>query len=277
MSGTLFIVATPIGNLQDFSTRAIDTLQNVDIVACEDTRTSSKLLNHFDINKKLIAYHEHNEQTQSDYLISLLQQGQNIALISDAGTPLISDPGFSLVNKCLQNNITVCPIPGSCALITALCASGISSSSFTFHGFLPHKMQAKSNFLQTLIDKSETLIFYESNHRLLETLEIMQNSMPNRQITLARELTKTFETIKKLSATDLYQFVKDDINQQKGECVLIVAGATEDKTQLSQATISTLKLLLEELPLKKAVNLTAQITGDAKNTIYQYALELKND
>lgn len=196
LTGILYIVATPIGNLQDITQRALAIFEQVDLIAAEDTRHSGLLLSHYGIKKPFFALHDHNEQQKAHLLVEKLQQGQHIALISDAGTPLISDPGFHLVRQCRQAGIKVVPIPGACAAITALCASGIASDCFCFEGFLPAKSKARCDKLQNLAEEERTLIFYESTHRILDTLADIEKTLgAERYVVLAREITKTWETI----------------------------------------------------------------------------------
>lgn len=275
----LYILATPIGNLEDISVRALKILQTVDKIAAEDTRHSGQLLSHFNISKPLIALHDHNEQAQSDRLIAYLLAGEKIAIISDAGTPLISDPGFRLVKAAHEHNIRVIPIPGPCALITALCASGLPTDSFAFEGFLPAKSTARQAQLQELSTEARTLIFYESPHRLQSTLaDLVAIFGGARKATLARELTKTFETIKYGELQQLVDFVSTDVNQQKGEMVLVVAGlpkiANNTIDELSPEVKKMVTILLAELPLKQAAKLAAQITGERKKVLYDYGLAL---
>lgn len=276
--GTLYIVATPIGNLEDITNRALRILREVDLIAAEDTRHTTKLLQHFAINTLLKPCHDHNEREQQNYFVQLLLTGKNIALVSDAGTPLISDPGFHLVREAQQQGIKVVPIPGACAVIAALSAAGLPSDRFSFEGFLPAKSTARKNTLETLKEEPRTLIFYEAPHRLLESLQDLVTAFgENRQAVLARELTKTFETIKNSTLAELTEWVKADSNQQRGECVLLVEGwKTPEQADISQETVRVLKVLLAELPVKQAAALAAEITGERKNKLYQYALEITN-
>lgn len=276
--GTLYIVATPIGNLEDITNRALRILREVDLIAAEDTRHTTKLLQHFAINTSLKPCHDHNEREQQNYFVQLLLTGKNIALVSDAGTPLISDPGFHLVREAQQQGIKVVPIPGACAVIAALSAAGLPSDRFSFEGFLPAKSTARKNTLETLKEEPRTLIFYEAPHRLLESLQELVTAFgENRQAVLARELTKTFETIKNSTLAELTEWVKADSNQQRGECVLLVEGwKTPEQADISQETVRVLKVLLAELPVKQAAALAAEITGERKNKLYQYALEITN-
>jgi len=275
-AGQLFVVATPIGNLSDFSERAIETLKSVDLIAAADTRHSKPLLQHFAITTPLLSLHEHNEQQRSELLLQRLQAGESIALISDAGTPLISDPGYRLVTLVKSHAIQVVPVPGSCALITALSASGIASDRFSFEGFLPPKSGARRQQLSQLKNDQRTLIFYESPRRLLDTLnECIAIFGADRRACLARELTKIHETIETRSLQDLRDWVAADANQQRGECVLLIEGASDVVTADEQQMQRVLALLLAELPVKKAAAITAGITGCSKNDAYQLALKLQ--
>ncbi|QYN41918.1 16S rRNA (cytidine(1402)-2'-O)-methyltransferase [Gilliamella sp. ESL0443] len=274
---TLYIVATPIGNLDDITLRAINTLKQVDLIAAEDTRHSGLLLQHLGIKAKLFALHDHNEQEKSQLLIEKLKSGLSIALISDAGTPLINDPGYHLVKACRENNINVVPIPGACAAIAALSVAGLPSDRFSYEGFLPAKTKARQDYLTTLIDEPRTMIFYESTHRLLDTLHDMQTIWgSDRQIVLAKELTKTWETIVHFSIKDLIEWLAEDSNRQKGEFVLIAEGVSKTDDVIDAKAINTLKLLLNELPLKKAAAITAEIYGLKKNQLYQLGLTFQN-
>lgn len=277
MQGTLYIVATPIGNLSDITPRAIEILKSVDFIACEDTRTSAKLLQFYNISTKTIAYHDHNADAQTVKLIELLQAGKSIALISDAGTPLISDPGFRLTKACHENGVSVSPIVGACAGIGALSVAGLPSDKFYFYGFLPAKTVARQNELTSIKSMSCTLIFYEAPHRIIDTLSDMCEIFgANRQIALCRELTKTFETVKLTTLGELLDFVKNDPNQQKGEIVLVVAGF--EKTEGDTHEHDTLLLTLaKELPIKKVASIASELTGIKKNALYDRLLTLKND
>lgn len=274
--GTLYIVATPIGNLNDITARAIETLKNVDKIACEDTRTSSKLLSFFNISTPTTAYHEHNADTQTARLVEELKNGKSLALISDAGTPLISDPGFRLVKACHDNDIMVCPIVGACAVIGALSVAGLPSDKFSFVGFLPAKSHGRQALLADYQSHSETLIFYEAPHRIIECLTDMVAVFgAEREATLCRELTKTFETIKKLPLADLLNFVKNDPNQQRGEIVLVVAGNPNKK--VSTDYDNWLLALAKELPPKKASGIVADVLGIKKGEVYDRLLSLNVD
>ena len=273
---TLYIVATPIGNLDDITLRAIDTLKRVDLIAAEDTRHSGLLLQHLGIKAKLFSLHDHNEQEKAHVLIEKLQSGLSIALVSDAGTPLINDPGYHLVKACRENDIKVVPIPGACAAIAALSVAGLPSDKFIYEGFLPAKSKARQDSLASLITEPRTMIFYESTHRILETLKDMQTIFgADKQIVLAKELTKTWETIVSFPVYELIDWLNQDASRQKGEFVLIVAGYTESNKDIDPKAINTLKLLQKELPLKKAAAITAEIYGLKKNQLYQIGLNLE--
>lgn len=276
-NGTLYIVATPIGNLSDITAHAIDCLKSVAIIACEDTRTSGKLLNHFNIPTKTWAYHDHNAEVQTPKLIEVLQSGQSIALISDAGTPLISDPGFRLVRACHQAGIKVSPVVGASAAIAALSVAGLPSDKFYFYGFLPAKTAGRQSELNKIKDLTATLIFYEAPHRIVECIDDMITVLgDNRQVTFCREITKTFETIYPSTLGELKQFVASDANQQKGEMVLVVAGANDSVNDDGKHD-ALLKRLLQDLSVKKAAQLASDITGAKKNALYERALMLKDD
>ena len=273
--GILYIVATPIGNLQDITQRALDIFAQVDLIAAEDTRHSGLLLNHYGIKKPFFALHDHNEQQKAALLVEKLQQGVHIALISDAGTPLISDPGFHVVRQCRQAGIRVVPLPGACAAITALCASGIASDRFCFEGFLPAKSKARRDKLQNLAEEPRTLIFYESTHRILETLEDVESVFGGeRYVVLAREITKTWETISGDTVSRLRQWLGEDPNRTKGEMVLIIEGKPKSENiEFDGQALKALQLISRELPLKKAAAIVAELYGYKKNALYQYGLE----
>ena len=275
LTGILYIVATPIGNLQDITQRALDTFAQVDLIAAEDTRHSGLLLSHYGIKKPFFALHDHNEQEKAHILVEKLKQGSHIALISDAGTPLISDPGFHLVRQCREANIRVVPLPGACAAITALCASGIASDRFCFEGFLPAKSKARKDKLENIAEEDRTLIFYESTHRILDTVEDMQSVLgEERYIVLAREITKTWETITGNTIKNLREWLLEDPNRTKGEMVLIVEGKpkSDNNDEISPQAVKALELIAEELPLKKAAAIVAELYGYKKNALYQFGL-----
>lgn len=275
--GILYVVATPIGNLGDITLRALDTLKSVDAIAAEDTRHTSGLLNHFGISKKLIAVHEHNEHQSAEKLLALLTAGDNIALVTDAGTPGISDPGAVVVSLVRKAGVKVVPIAGVSAVIAALSVSGITANGFLFHGFLPASGAARRKVLEGLKPNLVTLVFYEAPHRIIECVEdIAQVLGGERMLTFARELTKTFETIYTCAASQASAWLQADVNQQRGEFVLLVEAAQLDAVdEIAEESVKVLKLLLTELPLKQAVKLAAEITGEKKNALYELALKLK--
>jgi 16S rRNA (cytidine1402-2'-O)-methyltransferase len=277
MTGVLYVVATPIGNLDDMSARARTTLQQVALIAAEDTRHSARLLQFFDIQTPCTALHDHNEQSQIESLIARIMAGDSIALISDAGTPLISDPGYRLVAAAQAAGIRVSPVPGACAAIAALSAAGLPSDRFVFEGFLPAKSVARRSRLEALATETRTLIFYEAPHRIEDCLRDMAELFgPDRRITLGRELTKTFETIRQLPAAELSRWVNSDANQQRGEIVLVAEGAPESARTAGEAeTERLLQKLLDYLPVKKAAQLAAELTGRRKNELYDLALALQ--
>jgi len=273
----LYIVATPIGNLADMTQRAIEVLQSVDLIAAEDTRHSGFLLKHFAIKTPSISLHDHNEQQRSETLLTRLQQGESIALISDAGTPLISDPGYKLAALVREHGIPVIPIPGSCAVIAALSASGLPSDRFSFEGFLPPKQGARLQTLEKLVADTRTLIFYDSPRRLQATLIDMVNVFgEERRACLARELTKLHETINTKPLAELLDWVSNDANQQRGECVLLVEGANEQQDASDVEVNRVLTLLLKELSVKKAAAITSSLLGVSKNNAYDLALKLQH-
>jgi 16S rRNA (cytidine1402-2'-O)-methyltransferase len=274
-AGTLYVVATPIGNLGDMTPRAVEVLQRVARIAAEDTRHSAGLLRHFGIHTPLFALHEHNEREASVEVVQRLQQGEDIALISDAGTPLISDPGFPLARLAHEAGIRVVPLPGASALITALSAAGLPTDRFTFEGFLPPKSTARRHALEALVAERRTLAFYEAPHRLLETLEDMAAVFgAERLAVLARELTKTFETLRRAPLGELLEFVRGDSDQQRGEAVLLVHGAPPPAADaLDDESRRVAELLAAELPVKQAAALAAKITGAKKNQIYDYLVK----
>ncbi|MEB6564098.1 16S rRNA (cytidine(1402)-2'-O)-methyltransferase [Acinetobacter towneri] len=275
MSAQLFVVATPIGHLDDMSYRAIDVLKSVSLIAAEDTRTSAQLMKHFNISTALTACHEHNESNKIEILVQKLLNGEDMALISDAGTPLISDPGFKLVRAAQANGIRVIPVPGACAAIAALSAVGLPSDRFSFQGFLSAKQSQRVQQLEKLKDETQTLIFYEAPHRILDSVKDMAAVFgAERPVGFAREITKTFETIKKMTLGELVEFIAADHHQQKGEIVLVVGGASEEKDLEQEKLDQLLQRLLQDLSVKAASQLAADLTGIKKKIAYQRALEL---
>lgn len=276
MSGKLYIVATPIGNLGDITQRALDVLRSVACIAAEDTRHSRKLLQHYGIETPLHAYHDFSEAQKAGHLLDKVGTGSDLALISDAGTPLISDPGYQLVREAHRRGIAVVPVPGASAAIAALSAAGIASDRFTFEGFLPARQPARRAVLEGLAQEPRTMIFYEAPHRIVDCLQDMRAVFgADRDIALARELTKTFETIVQGSLDAVCAFVSADPNQQKGEIVLVLAGLRASSASLDARAIEILRTLMEELPLKKAAVLTARLTGIARSDLYDAGLRLQ--
>ncbi len=274
-AGTLYIVATPIGNREDISQRAINTLQEVDIIFAEDTRHSRQLLTALGIKKPLMSLHAHNESSKSDQVIALLQQGKSCALISDAGTPLISDPGYPLVKLAHSHLLSVVPIPGPCAITTALSAAGVACDTFTFCGFLPAKETARRQKLESMRTTPHTLIFYESTHRIMESINDIEHVFgASCELVLAKELTKTFERFITGCCDDIKQWLRIDTNHSKGEFVLIIPARTFDENMESNEHV--LSILLSELPLKQAVKLAGQLTNTPKNELYQIALHMRD-
>lgn len=272
---TLYIVATPIGNLADISARGAAVLAGVDMIACEDTRHSQRLLDHLQINKPLRAYHEHSDGSADTKLIESLAAGQSIALISDAGTPLIADPGYRLVGAARAAGIKVVAIPGPCAAIAALSIAGLPSDQFRFCGFLPARASARDKALEQLADDRATLIFYEAPHRIVESLEAMAAVWGGeRRAAIGRELTKAFETLLDGSLAELAARVAIDRDQQRGEIVVIVAGnSTQQGSTVEQRRVLT--VLLRELPLKRAAAVAAELLGGDKRSYYRLGLELQ--
>lgn len=273
--GTLYVVATPIGNLADMSPRAVSVLEQVDLIAAEDTRHSQYLLAHYAIRTPMTPYHDHNETQQTPVLIEKLRAGASIALVSDAGTPLLSDPGYRLVNAAHEAGIAVSPLPGPCAAIAALSAAGLATDRFLFAGFAPNKTTARRHFFEELAQETATLVFYESSHRIVDSLQDMLAVLGGQRLVLmAREISKTFETLHRAELATLCEWVQADANQQKGEFVLVVQGATRQSTGAALDVAAVLGILLEELPLKQASALAARITGEKRNRVYKMALDL---
>ncbi|MCW8091792.1 16S rRNA (cytidine(1402)-2'-O)-methyltransferase [Alteromonas sp. ASW11-130] len=274
-SATLYIVPTPIGNLQDISQRALDTLREVDWIAAEDTRHTHKLLQHFAINARTLSLHEHNEDKRAAMLCQRLLDGESVALVSDAGTPLISDPGFILVRKCREEGIVVTALPGPCAAITALSASGLPTDKFVFEGFLPVKMLAREQALENLQKRTATSVFYEAPRRIAETIEVVEKVLgTSRQIVLAKEISKTFETYISGNVEKVRDYLSQDPAHQKGEFVLIIAGCDATPSEIPPEALKLLTLLQTELPLKKAAAIVAQQYDLKKNRLYQIGLEM---
>ena len=273
----LYVVATPIGNLADMVPRAVHTLQSVSVIACEDTRHSKKLLEHFSIDTPCTAYHDHTDQRSAHKILSRLADGDDVALISDAGTPLISDPGYRLVAQARNQGIPVIPIPGACAAISALSVSGLPTDKFRFVGFLPAKSTQRQKVLETLKSVPDTLVFYEAPHRICAALNYALEVFGSERIAfMAREISKTFETYLYGTIEELLAQVSADSNQQRGEIVLVLAGNTASNQNLSANAEKIVKILMYDLPITKAASLAAKITGDDKKQLYQLALTLQN-
>lgn len=277
VKGTLYIVATPIGNLSDMSPRAVQVLSDVDLVATEDTRHSRPLLSHFSINTPTVAVHDHNERQVAVDLLDRLQRGAAVALICDAGTPLVSDPGYILVHEARARGIRVSPIPGPNAAVCALSAAGLPTDRFVFEGFLPRAPGQRKTALKRLQSEERTLVFYESGHRVLETLQDMRDILGEaRPAVLARELTKLHEILLSASLGGLCRRLATDPLQSRGEIVLLVRGEDDGDRREALEAERVLRIMLQELPLKKAVTLAAKVTRGKKNRLYQKALEWTN-
>ncbi len=278
--GKLYVVATPIGNLADISFRAIETLKQVDLIAAEDTRHVKMLLQHYGITNKLIALHQHNEDRAAVGLLEKLQAGQSIALVSDAGTPLLSDPGMPLVKLVKEAGLDVVPIPGACALIAALSAAGLPVTQFAFEGFSPRTSSARKAFFAEKALSPVTWVFYESSHRILASLQDMAEVLPlDCEMVIAREITKLHETIIKTRLGEMLELVAQDENMRKGEFVVIVSAAVIDKSEqlLTPEQEKILGILLKECSIKTAVALAVEITGARKKRLYQAALAMAGD
>jgi 16S rRNA (cytidine1402-2'-O)-methyltransferase len=276
LEAALYVVATPIGNLRDITLRALDVLAAADVIAAEDTRNTSHLLTHHGISSnRLVSLHQHNERGAAEKIVERLQTGQSVALVSDAGTPAVSDPGALLVHAVRAAGLRVIPVPGPSAAMAALSSAGFSEPHFLFYGFLPNRSAARLTALQTLVSYPCTLVFYEAPHRIVECVaDLCAVLGAERQVVLAREITKLFETIHSCALRDAADWLQSDMNRQRGEFVLLVSGAVP-QAGLAAETIGTLEKLLDELPLKQAVQLAAKITGAQRNALYQKALQLK--
>ncbi|AJC50205.1 methyltransferase [Coxiella endosymbiont of Amblyomma americanum] len=274
--GCLYVVATPIGNMIDITLRAIKILQFVDLIAVESQRHSKSLLRHHDIKTDLLSLNAHNEVIRTAVLCEKLKQGLNIAIISDAGTPLISDPGYRLVVAAKKADIRVIPIPGACAGIAALSSSGLPTNRFAFEGFLPKKEDLRRKKLEKLKKEPRTLIFYESVHRIKDLINLLNEIFgPERMAVVARELTKKFETIHSKSLLELKKWLSEDPKQQKGEFVILVAGCFEKKKEIGEEQRHLLSVLLSELSLKQAVTLATRISGASRKQLYSLALVIQ--
>ena len=281
LGNALYVVATPIGNLGDITLRAIETLKLASVIAAEDTRVTRVLLNHFGIKTRLIAVHEHNERNAADGLVNLLQQGQSVALVTDAGTPAVSDPGALVVNAVRMAGFKVIPIPGASAVVAAVSASGEGEHGFTFAGFLPSGAGDRKRALESWKSRQQALVFYETPHRIMEMVAaLLEIFGGEREIVLAREITKKFENIHRVALRDALAWLEADSNNTRGEFVVILArppaGAPLDgKMAQEQELERTLNILLAEVPLKQAVAVAVKLTGEKKNKVYDLALVLK--
>mgnify|MGYP000016901982 FL=1 len=275
----LYVVATPIGNLADITTRAHQVLELVDIIAAEDTRHTKRLLNHLGLSKPMMAAHDHNEAYAATAILEKLNAGLNVALVSDAGTPLIADPGFHVTQEVAKAGFNIVPVPGPCAIITALCAAALPTDRFIFDGFTPHKSGARQQFFNSIKNEERTVVVYESPHRILDSLKDIEVVFgADKEVVLGRELTKTFETFLRGTVAQIQAMMEADSNQQRGEFVMMIRGApSKKKMDVSQEALDLVLLLSEELPLKKAAALAAKHTGFKKNQLYQLALESKED
>ena len=272
----LYVVATPIGNLRDISKRALEVLTSADVVAAEDTRNTAHLLTHYQISaKRLVAVHQHNERGAAEKIIALLSAGQSVAFVSDAGTPAVSDPGALLVQAVRTAGLRVIPIPGANAAIAALSVAGLVEPHFLFYGFLPNKSAARRAVLQTLCRQPYVLVFYEAPHRIIECVSDLCTVLGGeRRVVLAREITKLFETIHACALQEAEVWLLSDSDRQRGEFVVLVSGAPP-QIGMSGETLKALSVLIEELPLKQAVQLAAKISGANRNDLYQLALQMK--
>ena len=277
MPASLFIVATPIGHLDDITRRAIEVLKSVDLIAAEDTRHSAKLLQHYDIHTPLVSYHDHSDASDIEALMARLRSGASIALISDAGTPMVSDPGYRLVAACQQERLSVVPVPGPSAMTAALCAAGLPTDRFYFEGFLPAKSGQRNHRLKALRTIETTLIFFESPRRLSSSLAAMCAELGDREAAICRELTKSHETIRRDRLSALSAFVESDPNQQRGEVVILVRGFAQDESDVAPETWLWLERLARELPPRRAAAIVADITGLSARDLYQWLLEHRQE
>lgn len=277
MPACLYVVATPIGHLGDITLRAIEILREVDVIAAEDTRHSIKLMQHLDIRTPLVSYHDHSDAVDVEKLLRRLRSGDSIALISDAGTPLISDPGYKLVEACYAERILVVPIPGVSATTTALSVAGLPTDHFYFEGFLPAKAGQRTNRLKAIRAIEATLIFFESPRRLISSLEAMCAVLGDREAALCRELTKTHETLRRDRLSGLCEFVRADGNQQRGEVVVLVEGFARADADVAPETWVWLERLAEELPPRRAAAVVAEVAGLPARDLYQWLLDQRGN
>ncbi len=276
LESALYIVPTPIGNLDDITLRAIEVLKNATLIAAEDTRHSKILLDKLGVlNPKMISCHDHNEEQRASIIIEEVNKGGIVALISDAGSPLINDPGYKVVTLCSKANVKVIPLPGPCALITALEASALPTDKFMFNGFFPVKEKELVETIESLKGVDYTAVFYEAPRRILNTMEKVAQILPEHDVTLCREMTKTFESFYRLKAKDAPAFLEADSDRTKGEFVVAIGALKEDQGAISPQIVDALKTLVQTTPVKVACNVVANLTGLKKNELYNLALELK--
>lgn len=270
LTPALWVVSTPIGNLDDITRRAVQVLEQASVIAAEDTRHTQRLLDEFGIRRPLLSYHDHNEEARAREIVARIQAGEAVALVSDAGTPLLSDPGYRVVRACQQAGVRVIPVPGASALLAALAVAGLPTDRFVFEGFLPAKGSTRQQMLTRLASASATTVFYEAPHRIESTLaELAEALTPEREVVLCRELTKHFETVLTGSAQLLLEKVRADANQQRGEMVLLIGPASEDTAALGEH-LELAKLLLAELPASKAAKVLAAYSGKKRGEVYQW-------
>lgn len=277
-TATLYVVATPIGNVTDITLRALHLLALADVVACEDTRKTGALLTRFGMNKQMVAAHQHNEREVADKLIARLYAGERVALVSDAGTPAVSDPGARIVDAVRAAGLRVVPLPGPSAAVAALSAAGLVNDRFYFVGFLPAKARQREAELAALARVTATLVFYEAPHRIIDCVQALADAFePARQVVFARELTKLFEEIHRCPLGEAMAWVKADANRERGEFVVLVEGASQETDEADVEADRILRILLSEVSVKQAASLAAQITGLKKNALYERALRMKGE
>jgi 16S rRNA (cytidine1402-2'-O)-methyltransferase len=274
LENALYIVSTPIGNLDDITFRAVSVLKNVDLIGAEDTRHSRILLDHYGIDTRMFSLHDHNEQDKKNYIVDQIRQGHSVALISDAGTPLISDPGYHVASYCRELGIRVIPVPGPSAVISALSASGLPTDKFVFGGFLPVKEKALADELQQLVCEVKTYVYYESPRRILDTVRAIVHVLgAERRLVIAREMTKTFESFYDLNAGEMLAYLEEDANRLKGEFVVMIAGCCKKNDGIPAEALNLLKILNEHLPLKTSAAICAEFFHLSKNELYRQGLE----
>lgn len=274
-NGKLYIVATPIGNLGDITLRAIETLKNVDLILCEDSRVTNILLKHYHIDKPLMVYNDHSDERLREKIFALLKEGKNLSLVSDAGTPLISDPGYKLIEFLQQNEITIHTVPGACSAIAALTLAGIATNRFMFLGFLPSKTSGKEKIFTEVQSINSSLVFFESSNRLVETLRLIGNYFASRKIAVVREITKLYEEVMKGSYLEVIEYYQKNPDKLRGEIVLIIAPPEESKEFVEEEILDTLNKLMQEMSLKDAVEIASEQYPISKKIIYKLALKIK--